>query len=90
MVNVELVPLEVLLLREGLAALGADVVLDVSVHRLDVLLECVGLLEGRAALLARVVPLVGVNALLVPAGSLFSVVVRFQGSTSSFYHRSDL
>ena len=66
MVYVELVALEVLLLREGLAALGADVVLDVSVHRLDVLLEGVGLLEGRAALLARVVPEVGVNALLVP------------------------
>ena len=65
MVDVELVALEVLLLREGLAALGAHVVLDVPVNRLDVLLEGVGLLERRAALLARVVPLVGVHALLV-------------------------
>ena len=56
MVDVELVSLEVLLLREGLAALGANVVLDVPVHRLDMLLEGVGLLEGRATLLARMVP----------------------------------
>ena len=56
MVDVELVSLEVLLLREGLAALGANVVLDVPVHCLDVLLEGVGLLEGRATLLARMVP----------------------------------
>ena len=55
-VDVELVSLQVLLLREGLAALGANVVLDVPVHRLDMLLEGVGLLEGRAALLARMVP----------------------------------
>ena len=66
MVDVELVALEVLLLREGLAALGAHVVLDVPVNGLDVLLEGVGLLEGRAALLARVVSQVGVHALLVP------------------------
>ena len=38
MVDVELVALEVLLLREGLAALGADVVLDVPVDRFDMLL----------------------------------------------------
>ena len=31
MVYVELVPLQVFLLREGLAALGAHIVLDVSV-----------------------------------------------------------
>ena len=66
MVDVEFVPLEVLLLREGLAALGAHVVLDVPVNGLDVLLEGVGLLEGRAALLARVVSQVGVHTLLVP------------------------
>ena len=65
-VDVDLVALEVLLLREGLAALGAHVVLDVPVNGLDVLLEGVGLLEGRAALLARVVSQVGVHALLVP------------------------
>ena len=66
MVDVELVSLEVLLLREGLAALGAHVVLDVPVNGLDVLLEGVGLLECRAALLARMVPEVGVHALLMP------------------------
>ena len=55
-VDVELMSLEVLLLREGLAALGANVVLYVPVHRLDMLLEGVGLLECRAALLARMVP----------------------------------
>ena len=65
-VDVELMSLEVLLLREGLAALGANVVLYVPVHCLDMLLEGVSLLEGRAALLARVVPQVGVHALLVP------------------------
>ena len=65
-VDVDLVALEVLLLREGLAALGANVVLDVPVHRLDMLLEGVGLLEGRAALLARMVPEVGVHTLLMP------------------------
>ena len=79
MVDVELVALEVLLLREGLAALGAHVVLDVPVNRLDVLLEGVGLLERRAALLARVVPLVGVHALLV-SGWLLSVVVMVHSS----------